>query len=78
MSAQLIGLLIDKCIPFFGGALCALYGFRKLGPIPGVNLAFDRWYAAWGPLLKWGGLLLIAYSLIAFLLGVLDLQGREP
>ena len=61
---------IDYSISILGGIYAVLLGYRVLGPKPDINPKYDVWHNQWGKHLKWGGPLLIAFSLVQIVLAL--------
>lgn len=61
--------LINAAIPFFGGVIALLIGFRIIGKKKGEDPKFDEWHARFGTVLKVCGGVLILLAIFYFALG---------
>jgi len=60
---------IDAAIPFLGGVIALLIGFRILGKKPGADPKYDEWHAPFGNVLKVAGVVLIVVAFVYLALG---------
>jgi len=71
MGPEAVAALVEGCIPFFGGIVGTLYGYRILGKKPGQNPALDAWHAKWGWMLKVLGPLVALFGVYLAVHGIL-------
>jgi hypothetical protein len=71
MGPDAVAALVEGCIPFIGGIVATLYGYRILGKTPGQDPRFDGWHAKWGRMLKVLGPLVALFGVLLATQGLL-------
>jgi hypothetical protein len=72
MTSREIAAIVDAGIPFLGGLICTLYGFRVIGKKPGEDRAYDERFQKYLKHLRWLGPVLVAWSLIRLTMGLYE------